>query len=195
MTTSSPAGKSTGRHAADPEPSPSASLPEPVSDDRAPQAVLPAGAETRPPDDLEQLQQEIEQTREQLGDTVQQLVAQADIKARAQAKVSELAGRAKGKASQARAQAADGAGGLRDQVASKTADVSQKATSAGTAVTEQLPGRVAAAAAQVWKATPEPARQAVAKAAGNARQRPVPLAVAAVVLIVGYLVVGRWRKR
>jgi cobalamin biosynthesis Mg chelatase CobN len=194
MTTSGPAGKAKGRHAAGPGPSPVTGVSEPAADDRT-QTALPADAETGPPDDLEELQQEIGQTREQLGETVEQLVAKADIKARAQAKVSELAGRAKGKASQARAQAADGAGSVRDQVASKTANASQKAKSAGTAVTEQLPGRVAAAGAPVWKATPEPARQAVAKAAGKARQRPVPLAVAAVVLIVGYLVVGRWRKR
>jgi hypothetical protein len=195
MTTSGPAGKSAGRHAADPEPFPVTSLPEPAPDDGAPQTALPADAKTRPPDDEAELQQEIERTREQLGETVEQLVAKADVKARAQDKVSELAGRVKGKASQARAQAADGAGSVREQVASKTADVSQKAKSAGTAVTQQLPGRVAAAAAPVWKATPEPARQAVAKAAGNARQRPVPLAVAAAVLIVGYLVARRWRKR
>lgn len=195
MTTSGPAGKSAGRHAAVPEPSPVTGLPESVPDDRAPQTALPADAETGPPDDLEELQQEIGQVREQLGETVEQLVAKADVKARAQAKVTELAGRAKGKASQARAQAADGAGNVRDQLASKTADASQKAKSAGTAVSEQLPGRVAAAAAPVWKATPEPARQAVAKAAGNARQRPVRLAVAAAVLIAGYLVVRRWRTR
>ena len=110
----------------------------------------------------DELRQEIEQTREQLGETVEQLVAKADIKGRAQAKVSDL---------------------------------SQKAKSAGTAVTEQLPGQVAAASAPAWKATPEPARQAVTKAAGQVRQRPVPLAAAAAVLLAGYLIMRRWRKR
>jgi ElaB/YqjD/DUF883 family membrane-anchored ribosome-binding protein len=194
MTTSGPAGKSKGRHAS-PEPSSVTGRPEPAPDAGAPQTVLPAEAEPGPPDDLRELQQQIEQTREQLGETVEQLVAKADIKARAQDKVSELTSRAKGKASQARAQAANGAGNARDQLASKTADVSQKVKSAGTAVTEQLSGRAAVAAGPAWKATPEPARQAVAKTAGNVRQRPVPLAVAAAVLIVGYLVVRRWRKR
>jgi Protein of unknown function (DUF3618) len=169
------------------------------------QAGKPTGteAEAGPRDDAQELRQEIEQTREQLGETVEQLVAKADVKGRAQAKVSDLAGRTKGKASQARAQAADGAGNVRDQVVSKTADVSQKAKSAGaavaktvgTAVTEQLPDQVAAAAAPVWKATPEPARQAVAKAADKARQRPVQLAAAAAALLAGYLIVRWWQKR
>jgi cobalamin biosynthesis Mg chelatase CobN len=194
MTTSGPARKSKGRHA-DPEPFAVAGRPESAADAGTPQPVLPADAEAGPPDDLEELQQQIEQTREQLGETVEQLVAKADIKARAQEKVSELTVRAKAKASQARAQAADGAGSARDQLASKTAEVSQKAKSAGTAVTGQLSGRAAVAAAPAWKATPEPARQAVAKTAGNVRERPVPLAVAAAVLIVGYLVVRRWRRR
>jgi type IV secretory pathway VirB10-like protein len=176
MTTSGPAGKSAGRHAAGPEPFPVTGLPEPAPGHGAPRTALPADAKTRPPDDVAQLQQEIERAREQLGETVEQLVAKADVRARAHDKVSELAGRVKGKASRARAQAGDGAGSVRDQVASKAAAVSQKAKSAGTAVTQQLPGRVAAAA-------------------GHARQRRVPLAVAAGVLIAGYLVVRRWRTR
>jgi hypothetical protein len=147
MTTSGPAGEPTGRHGADPEPIPVTGLAGPAPDDGAPQTALPADAETRPSDDLEELQQDIEQTRERLGETVDQLVARADIKGRTRHKVSELAGRAKGKASQARAQATDGTVSVRDQVA------------------------------------------------GNARQRRVPLTVAAAALIVGYLVVRRWRKR
>ena len=48
--------------------------------------------------------------------------------------------------------------------------------------------QVAAAGESVWQATPEPARQAVAKGAATARQHRVPLAVAAGVLIAGLLV-------
>jgi hypothetical protein len=47
------------------------------------------------PDDPEQLQAAIEQTRDELGRTVGQLVAKTDVKARAQAKASELSHRAK----------------------------------------------------------------------------------------------------
>lgn len=59
-----------------------------------------------PPDDLEQLRAEIEQTREHLGDTVDQLAAKADVKAQAQAKAADLTQRAKDTAGQARQHAA-----------------------------------------------------------------------------------------
>jgi hypothetical protein len=158
-------------------------------------ATSHADADTGPPDDVQELQQEIEETREHLGETVEQLVAKADVKARAQHKAAELAGRVKGKTSQARTQAAVRAGKVRDQLARKTAGTGRRAKSAGTTVREQLPGRVASAGAPVWQATPEPVRQAVAKAASTARQRRVPLAVAAGVLIAGYLAIRRWRRR
>jgi hypothetical protein len=58
------------------------------------------------PDDIQELRQEIEQTRDQLGDTVQQLAAKADVQARARDKAAELTKKVKGKASQTQAQAA-----------------------------------------------------------------------------------------
>ena len=42
----------------------------------------------------EQLQAEIEETREQLGETVEQLAAKADVKARVQPKVEQAKSRA-----------------------------------------------------------------------------------------------------
>lgn len=56
-----------------------------------------AGPGGRVPENEQELRQEIEQTREQLGDTVELLVAKTDIKGRAQAKVAGLAERVKGK--------------------------------------------------------------------------------------------------
>jgi hypothetical protein len=41
----------------------------------------------------EELQQEIEQTRQRLGQTVDELAAKTDVKARARAKVTEVSGR------------------------------------------------------------------------------------------------------
>jgi hypothetical protein len=62
------------------------------------------------PGDAQQLREEIERTREHLGETVQQLVAKADVKGRAQAKATELAGQvtrqAKSAVAQGRGQAA-----------------------------------------------------------------------------------------
>ena len=68
------------------------------------------------PGDAEQLKAQIEQTREQLGRTAEQLVAKADVKARAQAKVSDLAQRAKDATSQVREQAAAQADSARGQL-------------------------------------------------------------------------------
>jgi uncharacterized protein YjbJ (UPF0337 family) len=48
--------------------------------------------------DAAELQQEIERTREQLGHTVDELAAKADIKARAKEKAAEVLGRAREKA-------------------------------------------------------------------------------------------------
>jgi hypothetical protein len=45
-----------------------------------------------------ELQEEIEQTRERLGQTVEELVAKADVKARAQAKAAEVKVKAQDKA-------------------------------------------------------------------------------------------------
>jgi hypothetical protein len=61
-------------------------------------------SESASPDDAEQLRAQIEQTREHIGQTAEQLVAKADVKARAQAKVTDLTQRAKGTTSQLRQQ-------------------------------------------------------------------------------------------
>jgi Protein of unknown function (DUF3618) len=68
------------------------------------------------PNDPEQLKVEIEQTREQLGRTAEQLVAKTDVKARTQAKVTDLAERAKDATSQVRQQAAAQADTARSQL-------------------------------------------------------------------------------
>jgi hypothetical protein len=54
----------------------------------------------------QELRAEIEQTREELGATVEQLVALADVKARAKAEAAKLAGQARNAAVQGRKQAA-----------------------------------------------------------------------------------------
>ena len=124
-------------------------------------------AEERPVDEAG-LRQEIERTREQLGETVEQLAAKTDVQGRARAKAAELAGRAKSTTAQARKQVAAQFGNVRGQQAR---------------------------AAPVREAIPEPLRRAVAKGASTAQQRRVPLAMAAVTVIAGYLVFRWWRKR
>jgi hypothetical protein len=71
------------------------------------------------PDDPEQLKAAIERTREELGRTAEQLVAKTDVKARAQAKASDLTQRAKDATSQVRRSAVAQAGSAREQVADR----------------------------------------------------------------------------
>jgi septal ring factor EnvC (AmiA/AmiB activator) len=56
---------------------------------------------TTSPDDQQELEKEIERTREQLGETVEALAAKVDVKTRTQEKLSQLTARLKGKAPQA----------------------------------------------------------------------------------------------
>lgn len=164
-------------------------------------------------DEVAQLQQEIEQTREQLGETVGQLAAKADVKNMAASKASEVTERMKSKADQmrhqavstagnvrgqladkagqARQQAATTADSVRGQLADKTTTVRQKAQTAGQSGKEQI----VAAGAPVWDAAPEPVRQAVAKGASGAKERKVPIAIAVGAVIVLVLVLRRWRGR
>jgi chromosome segregation ATPase len=53
---------------------------------------------TTSPDDQQELEKEIEQTRERLGETVEALAAKVDVKAQAQEKLGQLTARLKGKA-------------------------------------------------------------------------------------------------
>jgi hypothetical protein len=174
MTTSGRAGKPAGQRAAEADTSPGIGRP---SDDK-PETASQADAAPAAPDDPQELEREIERTREQLGETVELLAAKADVKSRAQAKATELSERIKAKAGQVQQKAAVRGGSVRGQLA-------------GTTATAQK--RVTAAATPVWQATPEPVRQAVAKGASTARQRRMQLAAAAGAVIVGYLLI-KWRR-
>ena len=49
-----------------------------------------SGQRTQAPDDIEQLQHQIDETRDELADTVEALAAKADVKARAKEKASQI---------------------------------------------------------------------------------------------------------
>jgi hypothetical protein len=107
----------------------------------------PAGATAAaPPDGPEELKQEIERTREQLGETVAALAARADVKAQARAKVSQATGRLRSRAAQARQQAAAAA----DRLSKVTPDPVQRvAVKAGAAGRQRRVQLVTAAGAVV----------------------------------------------
>jgi Protein of unknown function (DUF3618) len=103
-----------------------------------------SGTVAPPPNDIKHLEQEIERTREQLGATVQELVARVDVKSRALAKANELSGK-------------------------------YKSTMA--AMPDQM------------RRAPEHMRRVATKGASGARERWIPLAAAAGVVIIGYLAI------
>ena len=141
------------------------------------------GSAPGPADDPQELQEEIERTREHLGQTVEALMAKVDVKARAQDEASRLIGRLKARVIEARQQATARAYQARHQVADRT---------------EGPRGQVAGAAAGISKVTPEPVKQAAGNAVATARQRRTPLlaAIGAVGAgLVGWLLFQRWRRR
>jgi hypothetical protein len=203
MTTEGPTGRSTARRpsppaedAAGPGDSPQA-RPRETAIPAAPahQDVTADTAAAAPPDDPQQLTEEIERTREQLGETVEQLAAKADVKARAQAKARQVTGRLKGTAGQARQQAAAKAGQVQRQLAGKTARPRQKMASMSGPAQGQVRQQAAAAAAMISKVTPEPVQRAATKAAATVRQRRVTLAVAVGAAGLAWMVIARWRRR
>jgi hypothetical protein len=152
-----------------------------------PSAEAGAGPDNAVPENEQELRQEIEQTRERLGDTVQQLVAKTDVKARARAKAAGVTGRVKGNAALARSKAAGRGVDVRSQVAGKTLMARQKAT----ARRDQLQARATGA----WQTAPEGARRTVAKGASTARQHWMPLTAALLALGSVYFAVKWWNMR
>jgi hypothetical protein len=149
-----------------------------------PGSVPGADAGASSPDDAEELKAKIEQTREQLGRTAEQLAAKADVKARAQGKVTDLTQRAKDTTSQLRRQAAVRADSARSQLADKSASVRQSAASVGGVGRDRLPSQA-----------PASLQQAVTRGTAGARKHRTQLIIAAGVLVVGVIVVRSWTRR
>ena len=76
--------------------------------------------------DKQQLQAEIEQTRAELSETVQELAAKTNVKVRAKQTAAELSGRAKQAAAEAGAKAADAAGTAVDTAKAQAASLENK---------------------------------------------------------------------
>ena len=158
----------------------------------------PADAGSSVPDDPEKLRQDIEHTREQLGETVEALVAKTDVKAQAKEKVNNLTGRLKGGTAQAREQAATRVAQARDQLTAKTNDARQAATANGATVKgakDQLQAGATAVGGKVRDVTPEPVQRAARHAAARTSPRQVVAAVAAVGVALISLILVRKRRR
>lgn len=104
MTADGPRAKSAGRQAAETVTSPGSPA----------EAVVRAEAEHAVPDSPQHLKEEIELTREHLGETLQQLAAKADVKAIARTKTAELTGRARASLEPVRRVVAKGTSSVRE---------------------------------------------------------------------------------
>ena len=141
----------------------------------------------------EAVTEEIEQTRQQLGETVEALAAKADVKERAQHRAAEAKDNLRGKARAAMDKVTEQAGELRDEAAAKAAQARDAAQSASAPMT----GRAAEAGRAVRDIAPAPvqrsAGQAVAIVRGH-RGKAAAAAAAAAALILAWLAV-RGRRR
>ena len=159
------------------------------------------------PDNPDALVEEINRTREELGNTVEALAAKVNVKARAQQKATEVSGQVKskvrdvtqglsGKAGQLKGEVTDRAAGARQAVAENGKTV----LGSGQPVTRTIAGRAAqagataqSAAAQAgataWAATPESVQQRARRAAATVDQHRVPFAAA---VAAGALLLGGW---
>jgi gas vesicle protein len=174
-----------------------------------------AGETASPPDNPEALVDEINRTREELGNTVEALAAKVDVRTRAQQRATEVSGQLKSKVRDVTQGLSGKADQLKDEVSGRTAGARQVVTEngktvlgAGEPVTKGIASRASQAGATAqavatkagataWAATPEPVQQRAKRAAATVNQHRVPFAAAAAagaLLLTGWLVV-RSRRR
>jgi Protein of unknown function (DUF3618) len=153
-------------------------------------------------DAAEELRWEIEQTRDQLGDTVEQLVAKTDVKKQAKRKATEATEHVKSTASQVAGQATEKAAAIGSTLASGTAQTrmrAQAASEVGKARLEAGKARLQDRAAELGTPGPDASVERVRRAAiqgvKGAQQRQVPLAAVAGSIVAGYLALRWWRNR
>jgi hypothetical protein len=209
MTTKEPAGQFTDKRRsarAQSAPGPgdareSADLPQAVAgrsgdgQTSKTEAGNPGAAAAASSDEPDQVVLDIERTREQLGETVEALVAKVDVAAMAKGKIGQASAHAAEMASHARQQAAVHAARVRAQLSDRTAGPWQKAQAASGPIRDQARSGTAAAAAQVSKAVPDPVRRAAVKAAATARERRLPLVMAAIVAVLAWRAIAGLRRR
>jgi ElaB/YqjD/DUF883 family membrane-anchored ribosome-binding protein len=133
-------------------------------------------AEQRSP---EEIQAEIEQTREELGDTVGELAEKADVKKQAKRKVQETKAKAAAKKDE-----------VIDKATSQAEAVKDKATAQKDAATAKVQEAAPASAEEGAQQATDAARQVAAQASQTARENPIPAAIGAFIggLLIGWMI-------
>ena len=126
------------------------------------------------------LREQVEQTRTQLGDTVQELTAKADVKAKVHEKAAHVTDQVQHKATE-----------VRDQVQHKATEVRDQVQHTATEVRDQVQHTASRAAHAVQERTPQPVRTAASHAAESSRSHPGPLLAAGVTMLLAVLVMRR----
>ncbi|MEU5345558.1 DUF3618 domain-containing protein [Streptomyces sp. NPDC020766] len=136
----------------------------------------------------DELRRQIQETRGQLGDTVEELAAKADMKGRARARGAEL----KDKASEA-------GHAVQDKAAQAGHVVQDKATETGRVVQDKavqaghvVQSRATQAGHAVQDNVPRPVRTAVTNAVQAGKRHPGPVLIAGAGAVVA---AGVWRRR
>ncbi|WP_438305931.1 DUF3618 domain-containing protein [Streptomyces sp. HUAS TT11] len=155
---------------------------------------------TKPPHDEptaagpEELREQVEQSREEPGRTVEALAAKADVKARAQEKATVVKEQVTARAGDLKEQAAVTAGELKDKAAQAARHLEDKLPVPVKDRTARAIDQSRAVATQLWQdKAPEPMQQKTAQGARMARDNRSLLLAAAGVALMAWLA-GRRRK-
>ncbi len=153
-------------------------------------------------DDPQALLEEIEHTREELGQTVEALAAKVDVKARAQERAVEVSDQLKARLAGVKQYLAGKVGQVAGGLTGKAAQTRQAVSESGMTVlgagqpaARQVTGRAAQAGSAAWNAAPEPVQRTARRTVAAVDEHRVEAAaIAGAVLLASWLTV-RWMRR
>ena len=161
-----------------------------------------ASGQAHAPADPQALLEEIEHTREELGQTVEALAAKVDVKARAQERAAEVSGQVRTRLAGVKQDLAGKVGQVTGGLTGKAAQTRQAVSESGMTVlgagqpaARQVTSRAAQAGSTAWNAAPEPVQRTARRAAAAVDEHRVEAAaIAGAVLLASWLAV-RWIRR
>lgn len=160
----------------------------------------PGGAQ--PPDDPQALVEDIERTREELGNTVEALTAKLDVKARATERAAEMSGQVRERLTGVKDEVAGRLGQVTSELTGKAAltrrSVSENGKTvlgAGQPAARQLTARAATARASAWNAAPEPVQRSAQRVVRLVDEHRVEaVLIAGAILVAGGLTIYWMRQ-